>query len=70
MSIITWILVALFFVTQILYTLSILVDLYFYTRPVNHVDMDEISSVPVEEYPNMDTRNNRDFGDLIGRGAA
>ena len=53
MSIITWILVALFFIVQFLYTLSILVDLYFYTRPVNRVDMDEIAHVPLEDYPTI-----------------
>ncbi|MGE4429444.1 MAG: glycosyltransferase family 2 protein [Sphingobium sp.] len=53
MSIVTCILVALFFVTQILYSLSILVDLYFYTRPVNRVDMDELPKVPVADYPDI-----------------
>lgn len=53
MSIITCILVVLFFATQILYSLSILVDLYFYTRPVNRVDMEELPRVPVADYPDI-----------------
>ena len=44
-------LLALFLVTQILYTLTFLVDIYIFTRPVNWVNMDEQIDIPESMYP-------------------
>lgn len=51
MGIWTWILVYVFLAIQILYLLAMLIDVYFYTRPVNHVDMSQLKDIPEEEYP-------------------
>lgn len=51
MGIVTLILAAIFIAIQLLYLLSMVIDMYFYTRPVNRVDVEEISDVAVEDYP-------------------
>ncbi|MFA5967647.1 MAG: glycosyltransferase family 2 protein [Sphingomonas sp.] len=52
----SWIVICLtvaFLATQVLYLLSMLVDVYIYTRPVNRVDMSLLPDIPVEEYPKI-----------------
>jgi len=46
-------LIAIFMVTQILYLLSMLVDGYIYTRPVNRVDMSVLKTMSLDEYPSI-----------------
>lgn len=45
------VLIWVFVITQFLYLAAMLVDGYFYTRPVNRVDMSQLSRIPKEEYP-------------------
>lgn len=45
------VLIATFIVTQILYTLTFLVDGYLFTRPINLVDVDEAQRIPAAELP-------------------
>ena len=47
------VLVALFLVTQCLYSLSLAIDFYFYTRPVDKVDADSIDRASLREYPKI-----------------
>lgn len=51
MNVIEWILVVAFFVTQVLYLLSMLVDIYIFSKPVNRVDMNAVSRIPEKDYP-------------------
>ena len=44
-------LVALFIVTQVLYTLTFLIDAYFFSLPVDWVDMSEPLTEPESEWP-------------------
>ena len=45
------VLVIAFIVGQILYSLTFLVDIYFFSLPVNRVDLGRPSGVPVQQYP-------------------
>ena len=42
-----------FFLTQLLYLLSMMVDAYIYSRPVNRVDMGVMPNLSESEYPNI-----------------
>lgn len=53
MSHIDMIFVSLFFLTQATYLLSMVTDVYFYSRPVNKVDMNEIHTIRAQEYPHI-----------------
>ena len=53
MSTVSIILVILFFATQIAYLLSMLIDVYFFTRPVNRVDMNRLSTLAKGDYPRI-----------------
>src|ERR1700729_2005975 len=44
-------LIALFVFSQLLYTLTFLVDAYFFTLPINWVDMNEPILEPESEWP-------------------
>jgi cellulose synthase/poly-beta-1,6-N-acetylglucosamine synthase-like glycosyltransferase len=46
-----WLLVAAYAGCQALYFCSYLVELYFYTRPIDWVDPDEARRLPPEQYP-------------------
>ena len=47
------VLLALFLVTQCLYLLSLTIDFYFYTRPVDRVDANPIDGASLREYPKI-----------------
>ncbi|MDQ2966730.1 MAG: glycosyltransferase family 2 protein [Actinomycetota bacterium] len=47
------VLVALFLVTQCLYLLSLTIDFYFYTRPIDLVDANPIDGASLREYPKI-----------------
>ncbi len=51
MSIWIWLLTIVFVGVQVLYLLAMLVDVYFYTRKVNRVDMNELEKISSSEYP-------------------
>lgn len=46
-------LIAMFFIVQVAYFCAFLIEIYFFTRPVNTVDMDKLKDVPVSEYPDI-----------------
>ncbi|MFA7526476.1 MAG: glycosyltransferase family 2 protein [Ottowia sp.] len=53
MTVLSWILVMLFIGVQITYLLAMLIDVYFYTRPVDRVDMSRLADIPPDEYPHI-----------------
>lgn len=53
MHIIGIILAILFFVTQLAYLCSMLIDVYFFTRPVNRVDMNKLADLREVDYPHI-----------------
>lgn len=48
-----WLLVALFGFTQAAYLATYVLDAYFYTRPVNKVDMTEVAALDPADYPRI-----------------
>ncbi|MDT0576107.1 glycosyltransferase family 2 protein [Croceicoccus sp. F390] len=53
MDILTWFLVCLFIGVQVLYLLAMLVDVYFYSRPVNRVDISLADGIAPGELPHI-----------------
>lgn len=53
MSMIELILMVLFIIAQLAYLCVMLIELYFITRPVNRVDMEELQDLAQDDYPDI-----------------
>jgi cellulose synthase/poly-beta-1,6-N-acetylglucosamine synthase-like glycosyltransferase len=53
MSVIDQVLIILFVIAQLAYLCIMLIELYFITRPVNRVDMEELEDLTQEDYPDI-----------------